>query len=47
MAYYINTAIDTAGYVDYSCPECHEIVSFKKGDKFAKCPYCDCEMELK
>lgn len=47
MAYYINTAIDTAGYVDYSCPECHEIVSLKKGDKFAKCPYCDCEMELK
>ncbi len=38
MAYYINTAIDTAGYVDYSCPECHEIVSLKKGINLRNVP---------
>ena len=33
-------------YVDITCPNCHEKLSFEKGISEAKCPFCNYELRI-
>ena len=33
-------------YLDITCPNCHEKLSFKKGTSKAQCPFCDFEFHI-
>ena len=33
-------------YVDITCPNCHENLSFEKGISEAHCPFCECDFHI-
>ena len=33
-------------YVDITCPNCHEKLSFEKGISEAHCPFCECDFHI-
>ena len=42
----IEREIANIEYVDIKCPNCHEKLSFEKGNSEVQCPFCDCEFHI-